>query len=64
MTGPVKRVTRRDVAEKAGVTPTIVSYVVNDNRYVDKDKRERVKLAMKATWLPPELNCKGSQGQT
>jgi DNA-binding LacI/PurR family transcriptional regulator len=63
MTGPVKRVTRRDVAEKAGVTPTIVSYVVNDNRYVDKDKRERVKLAMKQLGYRPNSIARALKGK-
>ena len=43
----MKKVTRKDVAEKAQVTETIVSYVINDNRYVDKEKKERVLAAVK-----------------
>lgn len=35
-----KRVTRSDVAKRAGVSETIVSYVVNNNRYVDKEKKK------------------------
>ena len=38
-----ERVTRADVAKEAGVSETIVSYVVNNNRYVAKDKRTRKK---------------------
>ena len=38
--------TRKDVAELAGVSETIVSYVINNNRYVAKDKRERVLKAV------------------
>lgn len=34
--------TRKDVAELAGVSETVVSYVLNNNRYVAKEKRERV----------------------
>lgn len=34
--------TRKDVAKLAGVSETVVSYVLNNNRYVAKDKRERV----------------------
>lgn len=41
-----KRVTRADVAKLADVSETIVSYVVNNNRYVDKDKRARVEKAV------------------
>lgn len=35
------RVTRADVAREAGVTETIVSYVINANRYVDNKKCRR-----------------------
>ncbi len=42
MSNKRKRVTRADVAKHAGVSETIVSYVVNNNRYVHKDKRARV----------------------
>ena len=41
-----ERVTRADVAALAGVSETIVSYVINNNRYVAKDKRERVEEAV------------------
>lgn len=34
--------TRADVAKRAGVSVTVVSYVMNGNRYVDKEKKERV----------------------
>lgn len=42
-----KRATRADVAKMADVTGTIVSYVINNNRYVDKEKRKRVEEAIK-----------------
>lgn len=48
-----KRVTRKDVAEAAGVSPTIVSYVVNNNRYVDKNKRKRVLQAIEELGYQP-----------
>ena len=35
------RVTRADRAREAGVTETIVSYVINANRYVDSEKCRR-----------------------
>lgn len=41
------RVTRKDVAAAAGVSETIVSYVLNANRYVDRDKKERVLKAVR-----------------
>ena len=49
------RATRADVAKRAGVSETIVSYVVNDNRYVAKDKRERVKKAIEELNYHPNV---------
>lgn len=43
----IRCATRADVAKRAGVSVTVVSYVMNNNRYVDADKRERVLLAAK-----------------
>ena len=42
-----ERVTRADVAKMAGVSETIVSYVINNNRYVAKEKRQRVEEAVR-----------------
>ena len=41
------------VAEEAGVSVTIVSYVINNNRYVDKEKRRRVADAIKRLGYRP-----------
>lgn len=41
-----KAPTRKDVAKLAGVSETVVSYVLNNNRYVAQDKRERVLAAV------------------
>lgn len=41
-----ERTTRADVARRAGVSETIVSYVINNNRYVAKEKRLRVEQAV------------------
>lgn len=41
-----KTPTRKDVAELAGVSETVVSYVLNNNRYVAQEKRERVLKAV------------------
>ena len=46
-------VTRKKVAEEAGVSTTIVSYVVNGNRYVDEDKRRRVNETIKKLGYRP-----------
>ena len=48
-----KQVTRKDVAEEAGVSVTIVSYVINNNRYVDKEKRIKVDEAIKILHYKP-----------
>ena len=40
-----RKVTRKDVAEEAGVSETIVSYVLNKNRYVKEEKRLHDMLA-------------------
>ena len=37
-----QKVTEKDVAREAGVSETIVSYVLNKNRYVKEEKRQRV----------------------
>lgn len=48
-----KTVTRKDVAQYAGVSETIVSYVINDNRYVAKEKKERVLNAIEKLHYRP-----------
>ena len=48
-----KPATRKDVARLAGVSETIVSYVLNNNRYVAQDKRERVLQAVKQLQYRP-----------
>lgn len=50
-----KKATRKDVAELAGVSETIVSYVLNNNRYVKREKKESVLAAMN------ELNYRPNQ---
>lgn len=46
-------VTRKMVAAEAGVTETIVSYVLNNNRYVEKNKRLRVLETVKRLGYQP-----------
>jgi len=46
------------VAEEAGVSVTIVSYVINNNRYVNKEKRERVLDAIKKLGYRPNAIAK------
>lgn len=57
------RVTRRDVARAAGVSETVVSYVLNANRYVDKDKKERVLKAVKELGYVPSPAARVLKGK-
>lgn len=58
-----ERVTRADVAKAAGVSETIVSYVVNNNRYVAKDKRERVERAIAELHYCPNNVARALKGK-
>jgi LacI family transcriptional regulator len=40
-------VTQKDVADRAGVSPTTVSHVINETRFVSQELRERVHRAMR-----------------
>ncbi len=60
---PNKPVTRKDVAERAGVSVTIVSYVLNDNRYVEQKKRERVLAAVKELNYRPNTVARALKGK-
>ena len=60
-----QKVTRKDVAREAGVSETIVSYVLNKNRYVKEEKRQRVlevveKLQYHPNNIARALHGKGS----
>ena len=55
-------VTRADVAKAAGVSEPIVSYVVNNNRYVAKDKRERVEKAIREFHYRPNNVARALKG--
>ena len=57
------RVTRADVAREAGVTETIVSYVINANRYVDSEKCRRVKAAIKKLHYIPNTMARALKGK-
>lgn len=58
-----ERVTRADVAKMAGVSETIVSYVINNNRYVAMDKRKRVEEAVKALNYRPNNIARALKGK-
>ncbi len=59
-----RRATRKDVAEEAGVSVTIVSYVVNNNRYVDSEKRKRVEAAIKKLNYVPNPIARTLKGKS
>lgn len=46
-------VTRKDVAERAGVSPAVVSYVLNNSNYVSDEKRKAVLEAVEALHYHP-----------
>ncbi|WP_312443918.1 LacI family DNA-binding transcriptional regulator [Lacrimispora sp.] len=58
-----ERVTRSDVAKAAGVSETIVSYVMNNNRYVAKEKRQRVEEAIAALHYRPNNVARALKGK-
>lgn len=58
-----ERVTRADVARMAGVSETIVSYVINNNRYVAKDKRQRVEEAIRTLNYRPNNMARALKGK-
>ena len=55
-----ERVTRADVA---GVSETIVSYVINNNRYVAKEKRQRVEEAVRLLNYRPNNVARALKGK-
>lgn len=57
------RVTRKDVAAKAGVSETVVSYVLNHNRYVDAGKRKRVMDAVGSLGYVPSPMARALKGK-
>lgn len=58
-----ERVTRADVARMAEVSETVVSYVINNNRYVAKDKRERVEKAIAVLNYRPNNVARALKGK-
>lgn len=59
-----KQVTRKDVAQLAGVSETVVSYVINNNRYVDKEKRRRVEEAVRQLHYRPNNIARALKGKS
>lgn len=63
MTKEFRQVTRKDVALLAGVSETVVSYVINNNRYVDKEKRRRVEEAIRELNYRPNTIARALKGK-
>lgn len=55
--------TRADVAKLAGVSGTVVSYVINNNRYVEKSKRARVLAAIEELQYSPNSIARAMKGK-
>jgi len=61
---PTKRVTHRDVARHAGVSPAVVSYVINNGpRATAPDTRARVLQAIAELSYQPNASARGLRGQ-
>ena len=53
-----RKVTRDDVAKLAGVSPAVVSYVINNSNYVSKQKRQAVLDAVEELQYTPNVFAK------
>lgn len=54
-----KRATRDDVARLAGVSPAVVSYVMNSSKYVSEEKVIAVKKAIEELGYRPNMQARG-----
>lgn len=59
----LRTVTRKDIAKAAGVSETVVSYVINGNRYVKEEKRQRVEEAIKELNYRPNTMARALKGK-
>lgn len=57
--GRRKRVTRNDVAKLANVSPAVVSYVMNDSKFVSAEKVAAVKKAIEQLHYQPNMQARG-----
>ena len=57
--GKNKRVTRNDVAKLANVSPAVVSYVINDSKFVSAEKVAAVKRAIEELHYRPNMQARG-----
>ena len=56
-------ITQEDVAERAGVSATTVSHVINETRFVSQDLRERVQRAMEELDYQPNVIARSLRRQ-
>jgi LacI family transcriptional regulator len=56
-------ITQQDVAERAGVSTTTVSHVINGTRFVSEELRQRVYLAMEALDYQPNVVARNLRRQ-
>lgn len=54
-----RRATRNDVAQLAGVSPAVVSYVINSSKYVSEEKTRAVKRAIEELGYQPNMQARG-----
>ena len=53
------RATLKDVAQRAGVSPATVSYVINGKKSISEDTKKRVSEAIEALDYVPDFNARG-----
>jgi DNA-binding LacI/PurR family transcriptional regulator len=56
-------VTRKDVAERAGVSPSTVSYVISGKRTISQETRDRVERAMRELAYTPNAIARSLAGR-
>lgn len=54
----LRRVTRNDVAKHAGVSPAVVSYVINSSKFVSAEKKQAVLRAISELNYQPNLQAR------
>ena len=59
LTEKLKRVTRNDVAKLANVSPAVVSYVMNNSKFVSAEKVAAVKQAIEELHYRPNMQARG-----
>lgn len=59
----IRRVTRNDVAKRANVSPAVVSYVINNSKFVSPEKTEAVKKAIAELQYRPNMQARSLKTQ-